>query len=109
MRSGTLRGGRSTLDSLIYALCDDYSRRETIIKDGSASRRTLLEMEYLNYKIYSAAAEISGDALAPVYIKEIGSNIGYAKSEDYSISEVTYKLRKSEIKKNIGRKLHLFD
>ncbi len=107
MRSGTLKGGTSTLDTLVYALCDDYARRERIIKEGTAARRTLLEMEYLNFKIYEAAAEIAGEELAGLYINEIGSKTGYAKSKDDTLSEVTYKLRKKMIKENISKSLYL--
>ncbi len=109
MRSGRLRGGASTLDSLIYALCDDYSRRAEIIAKGNASARSLLEMRYLNYRIFEASAEIAGEDSAHLYISEIGSNIGYAKSKEDFVSEVTYKQRKKAIKQNIAKKLYLAD
>lgn len=98
-----------TLDALVVALCLDYERRAKAIDLSSASRRTDIEYKYLNFKIYNAVAEISGDALAHTYINEIGNKIGYAKSEIDELSEVTYKNYKRLMKENIAKKLHLCD
>ena len=98
-----------TLDALVVALCLDYDRRADAIAQSSASHRTDTEYRYLNFKIFDAVAEISGDLLASAYINEIGRHIGYAKSEIDSVSEVTYKRRKSEVKRNIALKLHFLE
>ena len=42
-------------------------------------------------------------------INEIGRKIGYAKSDDLTVSEVTYKKYKRLAKDNIAKKLHLTD
>ena len=98
-----------TLDALVVALCLDYDRRADAIARSSASHRTDTEYRYLNFKIFDAVAEISGDLLASAYINEIGRHIGYAKSEIDSVSEVTYKNYKRLMKENIAKKLHLVD
>ena len=97
----------SSLDGLVSALCLDYFRRERAIKEGSASRRTLTEFRYFNFKIYDAVKEVVGEEFVLTYIKEIGENIGYANSELYLLSEVAYKQRKKEVRDNIAKKLHL--
>lgn len=99
----------SSLDCLVLALCKDYERRSSKIASGASQRRTLVEFRYLNFKIFDAAAEIAGEELAPLYIKEIGEGIGYAKSALDGISEGTYKKYKKLIKENIAKKLHLSD
>ena len=113
MRDGNItKKGKSeneSLDSLVKALCCDFSRRKKIIESGGATKRTQTELRYLNLKIFAAAAEIAGDEFAAVYIEEIGREIGYAKSEAFCVSELTYKRYKSLIKENIAKKLHLSD
>ena len=109
MRDCKLKNEKDTLDALVLALCRDYFRRKEAIEDHTANRRTLTEYRYLNYRIREAAAEIVGDVLAPVYIREIGESIGYAKSRDEENSELTYKRYKQLVKANIARKLHLAD
>ena len=99
----------STLDTLVIALCLDYDRRQAIILGGSATKRTDTEYRYYNFKIFDAAAEIVGEDMAELYIKEIGDRVGYAKSEADEVSEVTYKKYKRLIKDNIAKKLHLLD
>ncbi len=89
------------------ALCLDYARRKNAIEKRSAPHRTDTEYRYLNFKIYDAVAEIVGDGCAEMYIEEIGKKVGYAKSGDYMISEVTYKKYKRLAKENIAKKLHL--
>lgn len=98
-----------TLDFLVTALCLDYERRQRAITEHSVSKRVDTEFRYYNFKIFDAAAEIAGERDAPVYIREIGNKIGYAKSDMYRLSEVTYKKYKKLIKENIARKLHLTD
>ena len=112
MRDGNIKKVKSEkegLDNLIKALCCDFSRRKKVIESGLSSKRTLTELRYLNLKIFDAAAEIAGDEFAAVYIEEIGREIGYAKSEAFCVSELTYKRYKSLIKENIAKKLHLSD
>lgn len=99
----------STLDTLVIALCLDYERRKKVIEEHSATRRVDTEFRYLNFKIYDAAAEIAGDDDAEEFIFEIGSRLGYAKSELWHLSEGTYKDYKRTIKDNIAKKLHLTD
>ena len=96
-----------TLDGVVVALCADFGRRMVAIDRGELSRRCEMEYRYLNYKISDAATEIAGQRLAPIYIKEIGSRCGYAKTEAYYVSESTYKRQKREIKLNIAKHLHL--
>ncbi|MBQ1260670.1 MAG: hypothetical protein IIX96_01495 [Clostridia bacterium] len=98
-----------TLDGVIVALCLDYERRKSAIEEKSFRRRTLMEYDYINKRIYEAAAEVVGEADAELYIAEIGEKIGYAKSGAPLISEVSYKRKKSEVKRNIALKLHLTD
>ena len=96
-----------TLNALIVALCLDYPRRKNAIKEGRLSRRTDVEFRYINSKMYDAAAEIVGEELAEVYIKEIGEKIGYAYSEVEDLSEVTYKINKRKVKEEIAKRLYL--
>ena len=99
----------NSLDSLVTALCYDYERRKKAISSKTNSYRTDTEHRYLNYKIFAAAAEIVGDEDAEQIIREIGKKIGYAKSEFYTLSEVTYKKYKRLVRDNIARKLNLVD
>ncbi len=99
----------SSVDLLVTALCRDFPRRAKAIKDGTASRRTLTEFRYLNFKILEAARDVVEEQYVMLYIKEIGENIGYAKTKSDGLSEVAYKLRKKNIKENIAKKLHLKD
>ena len=98
-----------SLDLLVISLCLDYSRRQKAIEARSATKRVDTEFRYFNFKMFDAAAEIVGDSRAEAYIEEIGRKIGYAKSEMYEVSEVTYKNYKRMIKENIAKKLHLCD
>ncbi len=104
-----MRNLENSLDALVRALCFDYSRRERAIAERSVSHRTDTEFRYYNFKIFDAAAEVVGESFAEIYIKEIGERRGYAKSDDYLISEVTYKQRKRLVMDNIAKKLHLRD
>ncbi len=97
----------NTLDALVVALCRDYARRAEAIEKETAVQRTDTEYRYLNYQIYHAVAEISGEEFALIYINEIGREVGYANSEIENISEVTYKNYKRMMKDNIAKKLHL--
>ena len=102
------RGFSETLDFLIIALCRDFETRERAIADKSCKRRTLMEYQYINGRLVSAAEEIVGREYK-TYIHEIGERIGYAYSEIDGISETEYKDRKKEVKLNIARRLHLLD
>ena len=99
----------SSVDTLVISLCLDYFRRKAALAERSVSKRVDTEFRYLNFKIFDAAAEIVGERDAEIYIKEVGERVGYAKSELYMLSEVTYKQYKRMIKDNIAKKLHLTD
>lgn len=99
----------SSLDQLVTALCRDFGRREKAIREGVASRRTLTEFRYLNFKILEAVGEIVEECYVRLYINEIGENIGYAKTKSEGLSEIAYKHRKKCAKENIAKKLHLLD
>ena len=96
-----------TANALVVALCLDYPRRKNEIMKGRLSRRTDIEFRYINSKMYDAAAEIVGEELAELYIKEIGEKIGYAYSSVEDVSEVTYKINKRKVKEGIARRLYL--
>ncbi len=98
-----------TLDLLIVALCRDYTRRRDMISDKKCSKRTAMEYKYINHSLLSAAVEIVGPSAAEIYINEIGNKTGYAKTVLEFTSEGTYKKNKSEIRRNIAKKLHLLD
>ena len=98
---------QAPLDGLICALCADYARREELLRRGGLSRRVECELRYLNAKIIDTTLEICDDSELDGFITEIGSSVGYAKSELYHLSEGTYKKRKREIKNNIARRLYL--
>ncbi len=94
---------------VVVSLCADYERRRLAILERSVTHRTEMEYRYLNFKLLSAAEEIVGDKDAELMICEIGNRIGYAYSELCDISEVSYKLKKQEVKTNIAKRLHLID
>ena len=96
-----------TATALIVALCLDYPRRSSAIAKGRLSRRTDMEFRYINSRMYSAAADIVGDELAELYIKELGEKIGYARSSIDDVSEVTYKNNKRRVKEAIAKALYL--
>ena len=98
-----------TVDMMVVALCADYERRRSAIAERSVTHRTEMEYRYLNFKLLSAAEEIVGESRAELMIREIGERIGYAYSELYEMSEVSYKKKKQEVKSNIAKRLHLID
>ena len=98
---------KNTLDDLVKALCADYSRRADIIERRDAERRVDNELRYLNFKIFDAVAEVVGEGRAEIYISEIGSSVGYAKSELGYLSEGAYKNYKTLVKENIAKRLYL--
>ena len=97
-----------SLDRLITALCDDYKRRERILREGGLPLRHVCELRYLNARIFEGAEECALED-AEIFIEDIGSRIGYINSELNFMSESTYKRRKAEIKKSIAKKLYLMD
>ena len=97
------------LDRLIVAICADYARRKAAIEEHSVSRRVEMEYKYMNSRVFDGAGEISGGALAELFINDIGSGTGYSSSKIYGMGESTYKMYKTEIKGNIARKLSLCD
>lgn len=98
-----------TLDLLIVALCADYPRMRAVIGSPDAEKRVDTEYRYYCFKIYDAAVEIVGERLAEVFIGEIGSRTGYAKSAMYYFSEKYYKETKMRVKENIAKRLHLIN
>ena len=96
-----------SLDDLISAMCLDYGRRKALIEGGETQRRVDTELRYYNFKIFDAAAEIVGEALAEIFIHEIGAHIGYAGSSIDSMCERTYKTYKQRVKENIAKRLYL--
>ena len=102
-------GYAPTLDKLVKALCDDYLRRDKIITEGLASRRTEMEYRYLNFRIDEAAESIVGSRYSLDYIREIGASVGYANSSIPAGSEGTYKRNKQLVKLTIAKELHLID
>jgi hypothetical protein len=98
-----------TLDSLVRALCADYARRRECVEKELIGRRVRMEYVYLNSKILEASAEICGPNLAEIFITEIGEAIGYAASSVDCLGESAYKQYKSEIVRNVAKKLHLRD
>ena len=97
------------LDALVVAQCRDYDRRGELIRLGRCERRTLMELRYINYRIYEAAAETVGELLAEIFIKEIGGRTGYAESAVDCMNEKLYKQNKQLCKLAIARRLHLMD
>ncbi len=97
-----------TLSELVSALCKDYTRRKEAIRQKRYSHRVSVEYKYINFKILEAAREIVGED-AELYIREIGNNVGYAKSDVNELSETAYKERKKEVKLNIAKRLHFTD
>lgn len=97
----------NTLDTLVVALCRDYTRRQVAVLNGLLPRRILTEYRYLNACIYEAVSEIVGERLAQLYITEIGCMTGYANSKITCMSEGMYKSYKRLITDNIAKKLHL--
>ena len=96
-----------TLDRLISAFCQDYERRRSAIESGKLPIRTEMEYKYLNHRIFEGAAEVVGAQFAEIYINEIGSGVGYAKSDHPASGESSYKREKREVKLAIAAKLHL--
>jgi hypothetical protein len=98
---------KDTLSALVTALCADYKRRYEIIADRGRDRRLRMECRYINMRIFEAAAEVAGTALANIFIDEIGRSVGYASTDAQSLSESTYKDYKRRIRMEIAKKLHL--
>ena len=98
-----------SLRDLICALCADYPRRRAAIESHNVTPRTENEYKYYNYKIYDAVAEVVGEYYAERFIEDIGSRVGYAKTELYFFSESAYKYKKSNATRSIAQSLHLMD
>ena len=96
-----------SLDNLISAMCLDYGRRKALILGGALERRVDTELRYYNFKLFDAAAEIVGEALAEIFISEIGAHVGYASTAVETMCERTYKTYKQRVKENIARRLYL--
>lgn len=102
---GRVRG----VEAIVAALCADFERRQICVRQNSVGTRTGMEYLYLNAQIWEAACEQVGCLLAADYIREIGEQIGYARSSVEGISEGTYKRHKHELVQRIARRLHLMD
>ena len=96
-----------SLCNLVKAMADDYFRRDELLKFGDISKRVRMEFVYLNSRIKEAAESIVGEKFADTYIREIGSSIGYAKSEIDCIGEGGYKRNKIQIVSLMAKKLYL--
>ena len=96
-----------SLEGLIVALCADFGRRQKEIKEKALPKRVLLEYKFLNLRILEGAIEAVGTRNALLFIDEIGTRRGYAKSEIDDLSEAAYKKRKAEAKISIAKKLCL--
>lgn len=97
------------IDAIVVALCADYLRRREALSKRSVSHSVEMEYKYLNYKIFTAAAEIVGEEDAETYVKEIGERIGYANTVASECCERIYKVRKLAVKRNIAKRLWLCD
>ena len=100
------RERRSSIDAIVIAHCLDFERRGEELLRRTLPRRVLMEYRYLNARILSAASEVVGSD-AELYVREIGSQTGYAKSAAEGVSEAVYKTRKREVKRKIAQKLNL--
>lgn len=96
-----------SLYRLIEALCADYERRARLIRSHILPTRCENELKYYNYKIYDAVCEIVDEGMAEDMIEDIGSGVGYAKTNMDYVSESTYKRYKHNTIYNIAMKLHL--
>ena len=96
-----------TLEEVIIALCADFDRRQTAIKEKALPKRVLLEYKFLNLRILEGAMDIVGIKDAKIFIDDIGARRGYAKSCVDGISEPKYKVTKACVKKSSARKLSL--
>lgn len=103
------RGDSKLISDIIVSLCADYDRRKRVICEKSASKRVRMEYAYINTRILDAAGETVGLGAAELFIREIGNSVGYAESKIDYMGEPAYKVMKSRIKKNIAKKLHLWD
>lgn len=96
-----------SLDGLIIALCADFARRQTAIKEKALPKRVLMEYKFLNLRILEGAIEIVGIRDARIFIDDIGAHRGYANSKIEGLSEPIYKRKKAETKLSIAKKLSL--
>ena len=99
--------GSRSLERVVEALCADYPRRKTAIKEDILPARVLVEYKFLNKKLLEGTVEIAGITYAEEFIDDIGARRGYAKSTIDRFSEVRYKEIKADIKLNIAKKLLL--
>ena len=96
-----------TLEEIIIALCADFDRRQTEIKEKRLPKCVLMEYKFLNFRILEGVMEIVGTENARLFIDDIGSRRGYAKSSIDGLSEPKYKVKKAEAKLSIAKKLSL--
>lgn len=102
-----VKSAASFIDDVVTALCADYERRKKAINDKSVPKRVRMEYIYINTRIFSAAAEMVGHYDAEKIINEIGSRIGYAKSEFDFVCELSYKVMKQKTRRRIAKALYL--
>ena len=104
-----LRLNERLVMDIVKALCAHYETRRYAVENKLVSKRVSMEYVYVNSKMFIAAGEIAGARYAEQFIKEIGGEIGYSRSEIDAFSESAYKTYKREIKRNIAIKLCLLD
>ena len=106
MGSGLLLEARlaPSLSSLVKAFCLDYPR---ICGGASPGAEGGVDLSFYRISLFEGAAELVGEELAEDMIREIGNGVGYAKSQLYDFSEVTYKQYKMLARHNIARRLGL--
>ena len=99
-----------SVEAVVVALCYDYFRRREKIEKKSVSRRTEIELRYLNIKVYESCADAVGERYCELLIKEIGEKIGFTHSAFSGVfCETNYKRQKRVAKRNIAIALHLID
>ena len=97
----------ATLDAMVVAFCADYGRREELIRNVDTPKRVKVELQYINYKLYDAVADVVERHLIPIFIDEIGARKGFASSMVEGMGESVYKRAKARVKVNIAKKLYL--
>ena len=94
---------------IVRALAVHFERRERAIQEKSVTPRVRMEYVYINSKMLDAAAEVVGENYAKQFIKDIGHEVGYAKTKIDAFSETAYKKSKQAVKRKIAERLHLLD
>jgi hypothetical protein len=111
MGNGLLAASRlsPSLDGLVRAFCMDFPRAVMLSAAQGSHFGEGAGIAFYRDAVYEGAAELCGDRMAEQMIREIAQGTGYAKSELYELSEVTYKHYKMLTKGNIARRLGLIN